>query len=65
MFQIYFKDITSVLSGLSACDWPIYLGPREVWRKVGDREAGQKEVFVQDPDGYLLMLAQKIGERPL
>ena len=65
MLQIYFKDITSILSALSACDWPIYLGPREVWRRVGDREAGQKEVFVQDPDGYLLMLAQKVGERPL
>ncbi len=65
MFQIYFKDITSILSALSTCAWPIYLGPREVWRKVGDREAGQKEVFVQDPDGYLLMLAQKVAERPL
>jgi hypothetical protein len=32
---------------------------------VGDREAGQKEVFVQDSDGYLLMLAQKVGERAL
>ena len=29
------------------------------WR---DREAGQHEVFVQDPDGYLLTLAQNIGE---
>jgi len=65
MFQIYFQDITSILSMLSACDWPIYVGPREVWRKVGDREAGQQEVFVQDPDGYLLMLAQNIGERAL
>jgi catechol 2,3-dioxygenase-like lactoylglutathione lyase family enzyme len=65
MFQTYFKDITSILSVLSACAWSIYLGPREVWRKVGDREAGQKEVFVQDSDGYLLMLAQKVGERAL
>jgi hypothetical protein len=32
---------------------------------VGDREAGQQEVFVQDPDGYLLMLAQNIRERAL
>jgi len=65
IFQIYFRDITSILSALRACDWPIYLGPHEVWRKVGDREAGQQEVFVQDPDGYLLMLAQNIGERAL
>jgi catechol 2,3-dioxygenase-like lactoylglutathione lyase family enzyme len=63
MFQIYFRDIAPILSKLVTCDWPIYLGPREVWRRVGDRETGQEEVFVQDPDGYLLMLAQNIGER--
>jgi hypothetical protein len=45
--------------------WPIYLGLRKVWREIGDRESGQWEVSVQDLDGYLLMLAQSIGERPL
>jgi catechol 2,3-dioxygenase-like lactoylglutathione lyase family enzyme len=63
MFQICFEEIASVLANLAAKHWPIYLGPREVWRKTGDRESGQREVFVQDPDGYLLMLAQSIGER--
>ena len=63
MFQIYFQEIGSLLTKLHTRDWPIYLGPREVWRRTGDREAGQQEVFVQDPDGYLLMLAQSIGER--
>ena len=33
--------------------------------RTGDRESGQREVFVQDPDGYLLMLAHSIGERSL
>jgi catechol 2,3-dioxygenase-like lactoylglutathione lyase family enzyme/plasmid stability protein len=65
MFQIYLRDISSILANLAAQNWPIYLGPREVWRKTGDRESGQREVFVQDPDGYLLMLAQSIGERIL
>src|SRR5205085_11131108 len=65
MFQIYFQNINSVLANLIAQNWSIYLGPREVWRKTGDRESGQHEVFVQDPDGYLLMLAQNIGERVL
>jgi len=63
MFQIYFQEIGSILANLVAKNWPLYLGPREVWRKTGDRESGQREVFVQDPDGYLLMLAQSIGER--
>ena len=65
MFQIYFRDIGAILAKLAVKKWPIYLGPREVWRATGDRESGQREVFVQDPDGYLLMLAQNIGERPL
>jgi catechol 2,3-dioxygenase-like lactoylglutathione lyase family enzyme len=65
MFQIYLRDISLILAKLAAQQWPIYLGPREVWRETGDRESGQREVFVQDPDGYLLMLAQNIGERPL
>ncbi len=63
MFQIYFLDVGSILANLVARNWPIYLGPRQVWRKTGDRESGQQEVFVQDPDGYLLMLAQSLGER--
>ena len=63
MFQIYFRDVGSILANLGARNWPIYLGPRQVWRKTGDHESGQQEVFVQDPDGYLLMLAQSIGER--
>jgi catechol 2,3-dioxygenase-like lactoylglutathione lyase family enzyme len=57
MFQIYLRDIDSVLARLAAQNWPIYLGPREIWRQTGDRESGQREAFVQDPDGYLLMLA--------
>jgi SAM (Sterile alpha motif) domain-containing protein len=59
------RDISAPLANLVAQNWPIYLGPREVWRRIGDRESGQQEVFVQDPDGYLLMLAQNIGHRVL
>ena len=65
MFQIYLGSIEPVLLALGASNWPIYLGPREVWRRTGDCESGQREVFVQDPDGYLLMVAENIGRRPL
>ena len=65
MLQIYLEDIAPVLQALTARNWAIYLGPREVWRQTGDRESGQREVFVQDPDGYLIMVAHNIGERPL
>jgi catechol 2,3-dioxygenase-like lactoylglutathione lyase family enzyme len=65
MFQFYFQNIDTIMQNLIAQSWPIYLGPREVWRRTGDRESGQCEVFVQDPDGYLLMLAHSIGQRVL
>lgn len=64
MFQIYLQDLEPVLARLLSQDWPVYLGPRDVWRQVGDQEHGQREVFVQDPDGYLLMLAEPLGTRP-
>ena len=63
MFQVYADTIEPMLTALAAAGWPIYLGPREVWRRTGDQESGQREVFVQDPDGHLLMLAAAIGTR--
>jgi hypothetical protein len=65
MLQIYLEDIAPVLQALTPRNWAIYLGPREVWRRTGDRESGQREVFVQEPDGYPIMVAHNIGERPL
>ena len=65
MFQIYVDDLDRVTGAIERHHWPIHAGPREVWRRWGDREGGQREIFVQDPDGYLLMIAQNIGERPL
>lgn len=65
MFQVYVGSIADVLSRLAAADWPLHAGPREVWRRYGDREGGKWEIFVKDPDGYLVMIAEDLGERPL
>jgi catechol 2,3-dioxygenase-like lactoylglutathione lyase family enzyme len=65
MFQIYIDDVATLIATLRSTGWPIVEGPRESWRQHGDREGGMREVFVQDPDGYLIMMAEHIGERPL
>ena len=65
MFQLYVEALASVLAALLAAGWPLYHPEREVWRRTGDRESGQREVFVLDPDGYLIMTAERIGERPV
>jgi hypothetical protein len=44
---------------------PFYVETRERWRHWGDRQGRQREFLVQDPDGYLVMAAERIGERPL
>lgn len=65
MFQVYVADLASIEARLADQGTPLHHGPREVWRRTGDRESGQREIFVLDPDGYLIMMAQRIGERPL
>jgi catechol 2,3-dioxygenase-like lactoylglutathione lyase family enzyme len=65
MLQIHVANVELVQYSLGAAGWPLYAGPRDIWREVGDRKAGQREIFVQDPDGYLIMIAHELGERPL
>jgi catechol 2,3-dioxygenase-like lactoylglutathione lyase family enzyme len=65
MFQIYLDDTSDIIARLDAIGWPLYEPLRDVWYRAGDVETGLRQVLVQDPDGYLLMLAQKLGERPV
>ena len=63
MFQVSVDALDVVIDSLSKHHWPLYRPQRTVWRRTGDRETGQREIFVQDPDGYLIMIAETIGER--
>ena len=65
MFQIEVDDLAAIRQALAAMDWPLHTDLRDAWRRTGDRECGQRELFVQDPDGYLLMLNENLSERPL
>lgn len=63
--QVYLRDVDAVAARVVAAGVPFYVAPREKWRDWGDRLGGQREFLVQDPDGYLVMVVQRIGERPL
>jgi catechol 2,3-dioxygenase-like lactoylglutathione lyase family enzyme len=65
VFQVYVTDVDAHAQAVTAAGLPFYVEPRERWRHWGDRQGGQREFLVQDPDGYLVMVAQRIGERPL
>ena len=63
--QLYVTDAVSAAQRVRAASVPFYVDLREKWRDWGDRLGGQREFLLQDPDGYLVMVAERIGERPL
>ena len=65
VFQVNVRDVGAVARAVTAAGVPFYVETRERWRHWGDRMGGQREFLVQDPDGYLVMVAERIGERPL
>jgi hypothetical protein len=63
MFQAYFGPPAPIPGRLAARCHPICLDLREVRRRMGERENGRREILMRDPDGYLVALAEEIGER--
>jgi catechol 2,3-dioxygenase-like lactoylglutathione lyase family enzyme len=62
--QLRVETLDPVLSALAAAHWSLYEPPTEVWYRAGDQEVGALEFLVQDPDGYLVRVAQDVGLRP-
>lgn len=63
--QIFVTDVAAVHASVRASGHPLYVPLREKWRDWGDMQGGQREFLLQDPDGYLIMVAERIGSRPL
>ena len=63
--QVFVADAAAAADRVTAAGHPFYVPLREKWRDWGDRLGGQCEFLLQDPDGYLIMVAERIGERPL
>ncbi|MGH1588272.1 bleomycin resistance protein [Methylobacterium phyllosphaerae] len=61
--QTMIEPLDPVLTALEAAGWPLFEAPSEAWYRVGEEERGQRECLVQDPDGYLVRLAETLGIR--
>jgi catechol 2,3-dioxygenase-like lactoylglutathione lyase family enzyme len=61
--QVSVTDVDALAVHVAVKGVPFYVGLREKWRDWGDCLGGQREFLVQDPDGYLVMVSQKIGVR--
>ena len=65
MFQLDVDALDPVLDAAVRLGCTVHEPPHEEWRWIGngDRESGRREAKVLDPNGYLVMLAEGIGER--
>lgn len=62
-FQIWVESLEPILQRLAVANYPLFEGVQENWYRMGDEEGGNREFLVQDPDGYLLRLAEDLGRR--
>jgi len=59
--QIHVVSVAPLLDALCVADKALYLPLEEKWYRCGDKEVGQRQFIVADPDGYLLRFYEKIG----
>ncbi|MEI4486466.1 VOC family protein [Frigidibacter sp. MR17.14] len=63
--QIRVEALAPMLAALARAGHPLFLPPEEKWYRIDDREAGNRQFMVADPDGYLLRFFEDLGSRPL
>ena len=57
--QIEVQDVLRLYQTFKDAKWPIFFPMEEKWYRAADKEVGQKQFLVQDPDGYLLRFFEK------
>ncbi|EJM27420.1 bleomycin resistance protein [Pseudomonas sp. GM25] len=63
--QIDVEAVAPIIEKLGAAQVSLYKTCKDTWYRANDVEVGQREFLVQDPDGYLVRLVQRLGERPV
>ena len=61
--QIRVSDVDGLHAAAAASGAPVFLPMEERWYRAGDREVGNRQFIVLDPDGYLLRFYQDLGMR--
>ncbi len=63
VIQVFVNDLDTVAQRVEVAGLQYFISPFEKWRDWGDRLGGQREFLILDPDGYLVKVAQSLGER--
>ena len=64
-FQIRVSDVDAIYQHVLAAGCRVVIVLEERWYRANDRESGNRQFVVVDPDGYLLRFFTDIGERPV
>tara|TARA_B100000614_G_scaffold140501_1_gene124929 strand:- start:116 stop:511 length:396 start_codon:yes stop_codon:yes gene_type:complete len=59
-FQLEVTDFDGIVARLAKAKWLLVLGPEERRYRTPNGERGQRQLWVRDPDGYLLRPFQPI-----
>ncbi|AMM83535.1 VOC family protein [Martelella sp. AD-3] len=60
-FQLDVTDFDDIVARLTAAQWPLVLGPEERCYRTHEGEKRQRQLWVRDPDGYLLRPCQPLS----
>lgn len=62
-FQINTDNLKKLINAIKKNNYPLRRGMKDSWYKVNNVLSGNRQILVQDPDGYLLRFSQNIGEK--
>lgn len=63
--QIEVEDIQNLYQNFKKAGYPLFLEMEEKWYRIDDKETGNRQFLVQDPDGYLLRFFENMGVRSM
>jgi len=62
-FSIETTDVTMLKTRLTENGYTLRIPIRDQWHRQNDIENGETQLWVMDPDGYLLRFIQRLGSR--
>jgi catechol 2,3-dioxygenase-like lactoylglutathione lyase family enzyme len=63
--QIEVKNLSKLLLALGKNNYPLKSKPKERWFRKDKKLMGMYSFLVQDPDGYLFLFHQDLGNKPI
>lgn len=61
--QVDVDAVAPIMQKLAQAGYSLYRDCKDTWYRADEVEVGQREFIVQDPDGYLVRLVERLGER--